>query len=155
MRVELQRTRRPGKVVFSAAAFILDPLRSRGVHRSHLGFSGVNKISEGERGAAAHAPTLAAAPRPIRARPAPEPAPFTTGDNNNTIITIMTFIKCLTEGRRAGYAGYVRVTCVPRMHVRGCCSEVAALSRCFSFLFIQEKNAEWCISASAHCHLKG
>lgn len=39
------------------------------------------------------------ASQPIRAKLGRDPAPVTTGDNNNTIIgPIMTFITCGTEG---------------------------------------------------------
>lgn len=40
--------------------------------------------------------------RPISACPDPKPASVTTGYNHNTISTIMTFIKCVSEGQALG-----------------------------------------------------
>lgn len=80
--------------------------------------SGVNKISE-ERGrcACAYAQngsivTRGESSRPISVCPDPKPASVTTGDNNNTISTIMTFIKCLSEGQPVGCTDHM--VCVSR-----------------------------------------
>lgn len=39
--------------------------------------------------------------------PDPKPRPTTTGDNNNTLSTNLTFIKCLQEGQAVGYVEYM------------------------------------------------
>lgn len=103
--------------------------------------SGVNKISE-ERGrcACAHAQTgnmvtHGASSRPISACSHPKPASATTGDNNNTITTIMTFIKCVREGRTA-QRGVDTALCVNPDS--GLISERTAFIRCL-LLSIQGK----------------
>lgn len=47
------------------------------------------------------------ASRPISAQRLVSPPPATTGDNNNTLSSNLTFIKCLQEGQVVGYVEYM------------------------------------------------
>lgn len=118
--------------------------------------SGVNKISE-ERGrcACAYAQNGSTvtrggggSSRPITARPDPKPASVTTGDNNNTISTIMTFIKCLCEGQAVRYTNHML------------CVSINSLISVYKidsfylmpFLLSIQENAELCILIQWHQH---